>query len=442
MALSSEDFAVGSSPAAMPPSVDFDWRSHRKYVVFIFSVAFFLNSLDRNIINILQQSIKEEFHLMDWQLGLMTGFAFATFYNIIGIPTARFIDGGAVRRNIIAGGLALWSIATALCGVTQNFWQLLLCRASIGVGEGTFGPSTMTMTSDYFGPTGRAKAMGTYLLGLPLAALVGLPLGGWVATHYGWRAALMLVGAPGLIVALIVPLTVREPPRGLAEGKVVKVEAPIPVRQVFAIMTRKKTVVHLLAAAALSSFSTVGGAVWFPAFLQRNFHLNAAQVGATWGIVVGLTGALCAFGGGWIADKYGARDPKYYMSLPALAMAISLPFYLVATVTGSYWLCFACLIVPSALNNSWIPAGIAVTQRLAPMAMRALLGMFVTMAANLIGHGIAPPVIGGLSDAFTHYLGNDTEGLRWALIVSAVFYPWAALHFWLASRSIEGDLET
>jgi MFS family permease len=181
--------------------------------------------------------------------------------------------------------------------------------------------------------------------------------------------------------------------------------------------------------------------VWFPAYLQRDFHLNAAQVGASWGVIVGLTGALCAFGGGWIADKYGARNPKYYMSLPALAMAISLPFYLLATMTGSYWLCFACLIVPSALNNSWIPAGIAVTQRLAPMAMRALLGMFVTMAANLIGHGIAPPVIGGLSDAFTHYLGNDTEGLRWALIVSAIFYPWAALHFWLASRSIAGEFE-
>jgi MFS family permease len=428
-------------PPATAITVDFDWRRHRRYVVFIIAVAFFLNSLDRNIINILQQSIKEEFRLMDWQLGLMTGFAFATFYNVVGIPTARFIDGGAVRRNIIAGGLALWSIATALCGLTQNFWQLLLCRAGIGVGEGTFGPSTITMVSDYFGPNERAKAMGTYLLSLPLAALVGLPLGGWVADHYGWRSALMLVGAPGLIVALIVRLTVREPPRGLAEGRVVKVEAAIPVRQVFAIVTRKKTVVHLLAAASLSSFSTVGGAVWFPAFLQRDFHLNATQVGTSWGIVVGLTGALCAFGGGWIADTFGARNPKYYMSLPAIAMIISLPFYLVATVTGSFWLCFACLIVPSALNNSWIPAGIAVTQRLAPMAMRALLGMFVTMAANLIGHGIAPPVIGGLSDAFAAYLGNQTEGLRWALIVSAIFYPWAALHFWLASRTITRDME-
>lgn len=264
MALPSEDFAADSPPI----TVDFDWRRHRKYVVFIVFVAFFLNSLDRNIINILQQSIKVEFHLMDWQLGMMTGFAFAMFYNVIGIPTARFIDGGAVRRNIIAGGLALWSVATALCGITQNFWQLLLFRAGVGVGEGTFGPSTMTMISDYYGPNERAKAMGTYLLGLPLAALVGLPLGGWVADHYGWRAALMLVGFPGLIVALIVRLTVREPPRGLSDGKVVTVVS-IPVRQVFRIAMRKKTVVHLLAAASLASFSTVGGAIWFPAFLQR-----------------------------------------------------------------------------------------------------------------------------------------------------------------------------
>jgi MFS family permease len=430
---------VSASPAV---TADFDWRSHRKYVVFIIAVAFFLNSLDRNIINILLQSIKQEFGLTDAELGMMTGFYFAVLYNLVGLPTARFIDGGAIRRNIIASGLALWSVATAMCGVVQSYWQLLVCRAAIGVGEGTFGPSTFTMVSDYFGPTERAKAMGTYLLGLPLASLVGLPMGGWVATHYGWRAALMLVGIPGLIVALIVRLTVKEPPRGLAEGKVVKIAEPVPLRQGIGLVWRKKTVLHLLAAASLSSFSTIGGAVWFPAFLQRDFGLNAAQVGASWGVVVGLSGALCAFGGGWLADRFGARDPKYYMSVPALTMAISLPFYLLATVTGSYWLCFACLIVPSALNNSWIPAGIAVTQRLAPMAMRGLLGMLVTMAANLVGHGFAPPVIGWLSDTFTAHLGSPTEGLRWALIVSAVFYPWAALHFWLASRSIGQDMES
>ena len=232
--------------------------------------------------------------------------------------------------------MALWSIATALCGVAQNFWQLALFRASIGVGEGTFGPASMTTISDYYGPNERARTMGTYLLGLPLGSLVGLPIGGWVAQHYGWRAALMLVGLPGLIVALIVRLTVREPPRGLSEGKAIKVTAPIPVAQVFRIVTRKKTVVHLLAAASLSSFSTVGGSAWFPTFLQRDFGLSTAQVGAAWGIIVGLTGALCAFGGGWLADRFGSKDAKHYMRLPAVAMMISLPFYLLATVTGNY----------------------------------------------------------------------------------------------------------
>ncbi len=440
MTKTSDDFATKPAPAI---AVDFNWRSHRKYVVFIIAVAFFLNSLDRNIINILLQSIKAEFRLTDAQLGVMTGLYFAILYNLVGLPTARLIDGGAIRRNIIAGGLALWSVATALCGVAQNYWQMLIFRAAIGVGEGTFGPSTMTLVSDYFGPTERARAMGTYVLALPLASLVGLPLGGWVAVHYGWRAALMLVGLPGLIVALIFRLTVREPPRGLAEGKPVTVAKPVPLGQVLALVKRKKTVMHLLAAASLSSFSTVGGAVWFPSFLQRDFHLNAAQVGASWGVVTGLSGALCAFGGGWLADRFGARDARYYMSLPALAMAISLPFFLLATVTGSYWLCFACLVVPSALNNSWIPSGIAVTQRLAPMAMRGLLGMLVTMAANLVGHGFAPPLIGWLSDSFTaHFGGDQTEGLRWALVASAVFYPWAALHFWLASRSIARDFES
>lgn len=432
------DATLPEGPAVTAP---FAWKRHRNYVVFMLFVAYFLNSIDRNIINILQQSIKEEFNLMDWQLGMMTGFAFALFYTSIGIPVARLIDGGAIRTTIVAGGLALWSVATAMCGVVQNYWQLVLCRAGVGVGEGSFGPSTVTMISDYFGPAERARAIGTYLLGLPVGSLVGLSAGGWIAQHYGWRAALLIVGLPGLIVALIFKLTVREPPRGLSDGKFVKLAAAASIRQIFAVAVGKKTFVHLLAAASLASFSTVGGMVWFPPFLQRGFGLNPAQVGVAWGVMAGLTGIAGAFGGGWLADRFGARDPKYFMLLPALAMAVSFPFYLLATTAGSFWLCFAFLLVPATLNNSWIPAAMALTQGLAPLAMRALLAMFVTFAANLIGHGIAPPVIGGLSDLFGAHFGNPVDGLRWALISAAVFYPWAALHFWLASRNIRRDLE-
>ncbi len=410
-------------------------------MLFMMFVAYFLNSIDRNIINILQQSIKVEFHLMDWQLGMMTGFAFALFYTSIGIPVARFIDGGAVRTTIVAGGLALWSVATALCGVAQNYWQLVLCRAGVGVGEGSFGPSTVTMISDYYGPTERARAIGLYLLGLPVGSLIGLSAGGWVAQAYGWRAALLIVGIPGLIVALVFKLTVREPPRGLSDGRAVALAAAAPIRQVFAMAARKKTFLHLLAAASLASFSTVGGMVCFPTFLQRGFGLNPAEVGVSWGVTAGLTGIAGAFGGGWLADRFGARDPKYFMVLPALAMAISFPFYLLATTASNFWLCFACLLVPATLNNSWIPSAMSLTQGLAPLAMRALLSMFVTFAANLIGHGIAPPVIGGLSDWFGLESGSPVEGLRWALISAAVFYPWAALHFWLASRNVGRDIE-
>ncbi len=442
-----------AAPTDMPEATDalaigrgasaqaFDWRRHRKYVVLMMFVAYFLNSIDRNVINILQQSIKEEFRLMDWQLGMMTGFAFALFYTSIGIPVARWIDRGAVRTTIIAGGLALWSIATALCGITQNYWQLVLCRAGIGVGEGSFGPSAMTMTSDYFGPNERARAMGFYLMGLPIGSLVGLSAAGWIAQHYGWRAALMVVGLPGLLVALIIKATVKEPPRGLADGRTVASPGRMSIGTVFAISARKKTFVHLMLAASLASFCTVGGMVWFPTFLQRGFGLNPAQVGATWGPLLGLTGIVGAFGGGWIVDWFSARNPRYFMILPAIAMAISLPFYVLAALTTHVWLCFACLVVPATLNNTWIPAGMSLTQGLAPIAMRALLGMFVTFVANLFGHGIAPPVIGGLSDLFGAHLGGPVAGLRWALIAVAIFYPWAALHFWLASRSVARDLE-
>jgi MFS family permease len=417
------------------------WQRHRTYVVLMLFVAYFLNSIDRNIINILQQSIKTEFGLLDWQLGMMTGFAFAMFYALIGIATARLIDRGAVRTAIIAGGLALWSVATSLCGVAQNFWQLALCRAGVGVGEGSFGPSAMTLTSDYYGPNERARAMGFYLMGLPVGSLVGLAAAGWIAQHYGWRAALMVVGLPGLAVALLIKLTVREPQRGLADGRPIAAPPALPIRAVVAAGMRKKTFVHLTIAALLASFCTVGSTQWFPTYLQRGFHLNLAEIGAAWGPMTGLAGMVGAFGGGWVVDRFSARHPRWFMIIPAIAMAASLPFYVAAALAPSFWLCFACLIVPATLNNLWIPAGMALTQGLAPLAMRALLGMFVTFVANLFGHGIAPPVIGGLSDWFGHHLGSDFLGLRWALIAIAIFYPWAAVHFWLASRTAAGDLE-
>jgi predicted MFS family arabinose efflux permease len=430
-------------PNAIPvPPPDYDWKQHRKYVLFMMFITYFLNSVDRNIINILAQSIKTEFGLADWQLGVMTGFAFATFYNIIGIPTARFIDGGAVRRNIIAGGLALWSVATALCGAAQNFWQLLAARAGVGVGEGTFGPSVVTLVSDYYGRSERARAIAIYLLGLPIAALVGMPLGGWIAEHYGWRVALMVVGLPGVIVALIVRYTIKEPPRGLSDGKFVKVQSALPIMQVFRTMTKKKTVVYMLIAVGFASFATVGGSTtWFPPYLQRTFGMSTAALGTSWGIITGITGALGSFGAGWLVDKYSAKHPKFFLIFPALAMALAFPFYVAATLAGNFYLSIAFLLVPATLNNSWIPAALATTQGLAPLAMRALLGMFVTFAANLIGHGFSPPIIGAISDLFSSYVGSPVEGLRWALIVTAMLYPVAALFFWMASRTVQGDLE-
>lgn len=432
------------SPSAVanvaPVTASFAWKRHRNYVVFLLLIAYFLNSIDRNIINVLQEPIKAEFGLMDWQLGMMTGFAFALFYNTISLPTARFIDGGALRINIVAGGLALWSLATALCGVCQTYWQLLIARAGVGVGEGTFGPCTLTLVSDYFGPTERARAISVYLIGLPLGTLVGLAAGGIIADLYGWRAALLAVGLPGLLVALLIRATMKEPPRGLADGRFVKPERALPVRQVLRTVTKKKTVVHLLLAAAFASFSTIGGMVWFLPYLQRTFALTPGQIGPSWGLMVGLTGMAGTLIGSWLADHFGKRDRKFFMLIPAITMLLSFPFYLVAMGTTNFALCFACLVVPAAFNNAWIPSAMSLTQALAPMNMRALLGMIVTFAANFIGYGIAPPAIGALSDWFGLDLG-EAEGLRWALITVAIFYLLAALHFWLAARHVKDDLE-
>ena len=417
------------------------WTKHRNYVLAILFVAYFLNSIDRNIVNILQQAIKAEFRLDDFQLGLMTGFAFALFYASIGLPAARMIDRGVKRTLIVSIGLALWSLMTGLSGLAQNYWQLLLCRAGVGVGEGSFAPSGFTLISDYFGRNERARATGIFLLGLPTASLVGLASGGWIAEHYGWRSALMIVGLPGLIVALIFKLTVKEPPRGLSDGKSVALATAIPLGEVFHKARSKKTFVHLLIAGSLASFCTVGGMVWFPAFLMRGFGLNTQQIGLWWGVLSGVTGMVGAILGGQLSDRLGARDPKYVMLIPAMGMLVCLPFFLLAVTTSDVRLAFAFLLVPATLNNFWLPPAIALTQGIAPLAMRAIVGMLITFALNLCGHGFAPPIIGKLSDVFGGFTGSQVDGLRWALISISIFYPLAAFFFVRASRSVATDLE-
>lgn len=418
-----------------------DLQRRRFHVLALLLAIYTLASIDRQIVGLLQEPIKAEFGLADWQLGLMTGFAFALFYTTLSLPAARLVDRGASRTVLLSASLVLWSVMTALCGAAQSFWQLLAARAGVGVGEAGCSPPSLTLISDYFRAEGRGLAMGIFSLGIPLGSMLGLAIGGWAAQEYGWRAALVLVGLPGVLLAILFKVVVREPPRGMADGRPPAPLPVVPLRDVVRTMMRKPTFVHLTAGASLAAFCTIGVVAWFPAFFMRSFGASMGEIGLWWGLIAGASGLAGSFTGGWLCDRFGARSPRYILLVPAVALLISVPFSLLALTATSWPLSLALLSIPATLNFMWIAPTMALTQSLSPIAMRGLAGAMIAFFTNMVGPGLGPLILGGTSDLMTGVTGNDADGLRWALVLSSAVYVWAAAHFLVAARSVGRDLE-
>ncbi|MDX1580144.1 MAG: MFS transporter, partial [Alphaproteobacteria bacterium] len=257
-------------------------------------VVFTFSHMDRNIVAILLNSITQDLKLSDTQAGLMAGFAFAIFYATLGLPIARVAD-RTNRMNIITIALALWSAMTALCGLAQNFWQLLLARMGVGVGEAGCVPPAQSIIADYVPKEKRSFAMSVFALGVPLGTLLGFVIGGIVSELHGWRVALMVVGLPGVLLAVIVKLTIKEPPRGHADGLVDEEGAAPHMKEVARFLWTRKTLKHATAGAALITFGGYGAQTWIPAFFERSHGLSELQVGLWLAPVMvagGMGGAL------------------------------------------------------------------------------------------------------------------------------------------------------
>lgn len=425
------------SEGASQAGIEQRWR-----VLALLCAIFALASIDRQIIGLLQEPIKHEFALSDGQLGLMTGFAFAIFYTTLSLPAARLVDRGANRTILLALALSVWSVMTALCGIATSYAQLLLARAGVGVGEAGCSPPSLTLISDYFPRRERGLAMGIFSLGIPLGSMIGLIGGGWAAQHFGWRGALLLVGLPGLLLALAFKLTVREPPRGMAEGRAAAPLPSAPLRDVAKCLLAKPTYIHLILGASLAAFCSVGVLVWFPAFFMRSYHVGLAEVGLWWGLIAGVAGIGGSFAGGWLSDRFARRNPAFMMAVPGAAMLLSIPLSLLALTADGWNAALGLLVIPAFLLNLWIAPTMALTQTLAPLQMRGLTGASIAFFTNMIGPGLGPLILGTASDMLGRSMASDVEGLRWALILSTGVSAWSALHFFLGGRSVGRDLES
>lgn len=409
----------------------------RRYVLFVLVLAYLFSFVDRQILAILLPAIKAEFVVGDTVLGFLAGPAFALFYATLGIPIAVLADRGN-RRNLIAAALALWSGMTALSGMANSVLQLVLARIAVGVGEAGLSPAAHSIIADLYPPSRRATAMGIFTLGISLGIAIAYFAGGWVAEHLGWRQAFLLVGAPGLVLALLIRLTVREPSRGQSEA----LEDSLPRPSVAAVarfLMRRRAFVYLTLGAATASFGGYSVGSFFPSFLARSFALSLTDIGIYMGLVLGLLGGVGFAGGGFIADRFSQRAQRTGLLWVAGAMLIAWLFSLAVYQAWNLQSVLVLFLVPAILSNAYLPVCLAHTQNLVALRMRSVASALMLFVLNIVGLGLGPQATGLLSDALRSTQGDDSMRMALFIVVGASA-PIAALCFYLASRHIDADL--
>ena len=410
----------------------------RYYALGLLTVVYTFNFVDRQLLSILQESIKADLLLSDQQLGLLTGFAFALFYTVAGIPIARYADRNN-RRNVVAIAIALWSFMTAISGLVQNYLQLLLARIGVGVGEAGGSPPAHSMISDIFPPERRASALAFYSMGINFGILFGFLAGGWLNEFFDWRVAFFVVGAPGIVVALFVRYTLREPIRGLMEDRQ-DVATDTPFSEVLKLLWSRLSFRHLAIGGALNAFAGYSSSNWTASFMIRSHDMSTGELGTWLALIMGVGGAIGVFWGSYIAERLAKFDVRWYMWMPTITGMICVPFMIATYVVEGAYTALIVSIVPGVLFNVYLGNSLAMTHALVGLRMRAVASAILFFLINLIGMGLGPWGVGLLSDMLSAELGS--ESLRYAMLyLLPAAMGWSAVHFLLASRTLQKDLE-
>ena len=413
--------------------------AYRYYALGLLVVVYVFNFIDRSILGILVEPIKQDLGVNDTMMGFLGGIAFATFYTFLGIPIARLSDKGS-RRNVLTVCLALWSGATALCGLAANFFHLLFARIGVAVGEAGASPASHSMISDMFPPDRRATALGIYALGIPIGTMLGNLSGGWINEAFDWRTAFFVVGLPGVLLAVIVRLTLREPPRGAAEAIEVKSHDAPPVKEVFKYLWARRSFRLISLGAGLHAFVGYGVGYWIPAMFSRSHGYGTSDMGIAL-FYLGFASIAGTFLGGYLGDRMAGRDVRWYVWLPGLATIISVPFSAYVYLSDSPFAALWVLAIPYFFGAYYLAPTFSLAQGMVGLRMRALASSIILFVANIIGLGLGPQFTGIASDVLfaTTDLGQDS--LRWALVLSLIFNVVSALLYLGAGRTLKEDLE-
>ena len=410
---------------------------YKRFALAMLTAVYALNFIDRQILVILQEPIKADMGLSDAQLGLLSGFAFAVVYVTAGIPIAYWADRGN-RRNIISLAVGVWSGMTALSGLAQNYGQLLLARVGVGLGEAGGSPPAHSMISDYYRPEQRATALSIYSSGIYVGILLGFLFGGVIAQAFGWRTAFMVVGLPGVLFALVLRFTLREPHRGHWENPATA-HAPQPgFKQTVALLRDRPSFWYIALGSAFASYVAYGNGNFLPSFLIRTHGMSIAEVGTVLALVSGVSGALGTFLGGYLSDRYGLKDMRWYLWIPMLGIALAYIPYLNLLLTDDINSGLALVFFALILNSFYLGPCIALSHALVEPGMRALTSAVLFFVLNMIGLGLGPFITGLVSDVLVPVYGD--QALRYSMIVTTQVYLLALLMFALAARRLPADL--
>ncbi|RAK56491.1 spinster family MFS transporter [Phenylobacterium deserti] len=472
---------------------------YKRMVLGLLLAAYTFNFIDRTIIATIGQAIKVDLKIDDTQLGLLGGLYFALLYTLLGIPIARLAERYS-RVNIIAASIVIWSGFTALCGTATSFVQLALYRFGVGVGEAGCSPPAHSLISDYFEPKKRASALAVYSFGIPLGTMFGAVVGGWLAQNFSWRVAFMIVGLPGILIAILIKLLMKEPPRGHSDAPrtaAPAAEAPSApaskglagefseIWAVTKILFGKPAVLHVVLGVTLASFASYGSGHFTPPHFIRNFGIGLAQVGLVVGLISGVAAGLGTLGGGFLSDRLARRSVRWYALTPAIGLGLSAPLYLIAFNQQSWQATALWLLVPGVLHYSYLAPTFGVIQNMVDVRRRATATAILFFFLNLIGLGGGPPFTGWVIDhmAAFHWshpgqgafaalgglfsadlasfkaacpgglapAGASAEAAalcktavgsatRHGILVTVCIYLWAALHYALASFGIVREL--
>ena len=438
--------AMGAGEAAHPLR-----PGARIYILVLLTVTYTLAFLDRQIINILAEPIKKDLHLADWQMGVMTGFAFALLYTILGVPIARLSERGN-RSLIVAGALTIWSGFTALSGLAHSFTHMLIARVGVGIGEAGCTPPAHSLITDITPKEKRAGALAFYSMGLPIGTLLGMVLGGVVAEFYGWRMAFLLVGVPGLLLAALMLITVKDPRVSAVRNRSTQQDDIPPLGETIRRLLKTKSFIWISLGAASIAFAGYGHQAFYGSFYLRNhtdgldaiaatfgFDGRIAVLGIVLGLILGTTAAAGTATGGWLGDRFARAGAKGYTAVPMWATGLAVPFLIAAFLVPGTISSLLILAVPSFLKGMWYGPVFACVQSIVPPRSRATAVAVFLFILNALGLGCGPVFAGILSDVSARWFG-PAEGLRFAMVVLSIIVSLSVVCFAMARRTIEDDV--